>query len=144
MLHNLATSVFVASILMGCSSPPQQSYTIGSKVYQTETAAEAALTDAGSRQVSDNSSPKKIRFLRAPMPRMPAEAFRADLNDRVTVDILFNEAGEVERVVPKNYKHPMFLEAVLAVVRDWKIEPSVEAGKRVKTMAEQSFEFKLE
>jgi TonB family protein len=144
MIHSVATSFFIAFILMGCSSPPQQTYSIGSKVYQTETAAEAALTDAGSRQVSDTSSHSKIRLLRAPMPRMPAEAFRADLNDRVTVSILFNEAGDVERVVPKIYEHPMFLEAVLAVVRDWKIEPSVNGGKRVKTTAEQTFEFKLE
>lgn len=85
-----------------------------------------------------------MRLLRAPMPRMPDEAVRADLSDHVTVDILFNEAGDVESVVPKSFQYPVLLEAVLAVARNWKIEPPVEAGRRVKTKVRQSFRFEVQ
>ena len=87
---------------------------------------------------------KEMRLLRAPMPRMPDEAVRADLGDHVTVDILFNEAGDVESVVPRSFQYPVLLEAVLAVARNWKIEPPVEAGRRVKTRVRQSFRFEVQ
>ncbi|MBL4952214.1 TonB family protein [Neobacillus sp. YIM B02564] len=75
---------------------------------------------------------------------MPDEAIEAGLRDYVTVDILFNEAGDVDSVVPRSYKHPVLLEAVLAVARNWKIEPPIEAGRRVKTTVRQSFQFEVE
>ena len=144
MTRNIAISLLLASILIACSSPPKQSYRIGSKVYQSEGAAEAALTDGKPKKVSGTLSDQEIRLLRAPMPSMPTEAIRADLSDLVTVDVLFNEEGDVESIVPKNYRYPVLLEAVLAVVRNWKIEPSVEAGRRVKTTAQQSFQFEVQ
>lgn len=144
MIYTLAISLLLAPILLACSSPPQQDYRIGSKVYRSGTAAEAALTDVKPKEASEISSNKKIRLLRAPMPSMPIEAINADLSDTVTVNVLFNEAGEVESVVPKTYRHPVLLEAVLAVVRQWKIEPSVEAGRAVKTSVQQSFQFEVQ
>lgn len=78
------------------------------------------------------------------MPSMPEWAIRNEISDLVTVSILFNEEGNVESIVPKKYKYPVLFEAVLAVVRDWKIEPPVEAGRPVKTTAQQSFQFQVE
>jgi outer membrane biosynthesis protein TonB len=144
MIHSLATSLLVASILMGCSSPPLQTYRIGSKVYQSEAAAEAALTGGKPKKVAGTLADQEIRLLRAPMPSMPEWAIRNEISDLVTVSILFNEEGNVESIVPKKYKYPVLLEAVLVVVRDWKIEPPVEAGRRVKTTAQQSFRFEVE
>jgi outer membrane biosynthesis protein TonB len=144
MTRNIAISLLLAFILMACSSPPKQSYRIGSKVYQFEGAAEAALTDGKPKKVSGTLSDQEIRLLRAPMPSMPEWAIRNEVSDLVTVSILFNEEGNVERIVPKKYKHPVLLEAVLVVVRDWKIEPSVKAGRRVKTTAQQSFQFEVQ
>jgi outer membrane biosynthesis protein TonB len=143
MTRNIAIAFLLASILIACSSPPKQSYRIGSTVYQSETAAEAALTGGKPKEVSGTVSGQEIRLLRAPMPSMPDWAIRNEISDLVTVSILFNEEGNVESIVPKKYKHPVLLEAVLAVVSDWKIEPSVEAGKRVKTTAQQSFQFEV-
>lgn len=142
---------YLAPILVACSSPPKQryavDYTVGSKVQLSRVAAEAALIKDGSVKPTlepGNSLNKEMRLLRAPMPRMPDEAIRADLSDHVTVDILFNEAGDVESVVPKSFQYPVLLEAVLAVARSWKIEPPVEAGKRVKTKVRQSFRFEVQ
>lgn len=140
----LAISILLAPMLIACSSPPQQGYRIGSEVYQSAVDAEVALTNGEPREVFGAPSDQKIRLLRAPMPIMPTVAISADLDDLVTVRILFNEAGDVENVVPGTYKHPVLLEAVLTVVRDWKIEPHVEAGRRVKTTVMQSFRFELE
>lgn len=143
MTGNIGISLLLAFILVGCSSPPAQTYRIGSKVYQSEAAAEAALTGGKPRKVSGILADQEIRLLRAPMPSMPEWAIRNEISDLVTVSILFNEEGNVERIVPKKYKYPVLLDAVLAVVRDWKIEPSVEAGRRVKTTAQQSFQFEV-
>ena len=60
------------------------------------------------------------------------------------LSILFNEEGNVESIVPEKYKYLVLVEAVLAVVRDWKIEPPVEAGRRVKTTVQQSFQFEVQ
>jgi TonB family protein len=151
MTHTLAVSLFLAPILVACSSPQKQKYavdyTVGSEVQLSGVAAEATLIKDG--LVKPTRAPgdfldKEMRLLRAPMPHMPDEAIRADLRDHVIVDILFNEAGEVESVVPKSYKYPVLLNAVLAVAHDWKIEPPVEAGRRVKTTVRQAFRFEVE
>ena len=144
MTRNIAISLLLVSILMACSSPPAQTYRIGSTVYQSEAAAEAALTGVKPKEVSGTHADQEMRLLRAPMPSMPEWAIRNDISDLVTVSILFNEEGNVESIVPEKYKYPILLEAVLAVVRDWKIEPPVEAGRRVKTTAQQSFQFEVE
>lgn len=133
---------------MACSSPLQNGYSteygIGSEVYRSGVAAEAALTDVKSRQAPGTTLEKGIRLLRAPMPNMPEEAIDAGLSDLVTVSILFNEQGEVESVAPKTYRYAVLLEAVLAVVSGWKIEPPVENGRPVKTTAWQSFRFEVQ
>jgi TonB family protein len=147
MTHTLAISLLLAPILLACSSPPQQSYRVGSEVQLSGVAAEAALlrnVDVKPKRVPASPSDKEMRLLRAPMPSMPTQAINADLSDLVTVNISFNETGDVESVVPKVYKYPVLLEAVLAVVRDWKIEPPVEAGRRVKTTVQQSFRFEVQ
>lgn len=147
MTHTLAISLLFASVLVACSSPPQQTYGVGSEVELSGVAAEATLIKNGLVKPTwapGNSLDKEMRLLRAPMPRMPDEAIRAYLRDHVIVDILFNEAREVESVVPKNYKYPVLLDAVLAVARDWKIEPPIEAGRRVKTTVRQAFRFELQ
>ena len=152
MTHTLAISLFLVPILVACSSPPKPKYTVdytvGSEVQLSGAAAEAALKKRDElmkpTRAPGNSLDKEMRLLRAPMPRMPDEAIEADLRDHVVVDILFNEAGDVESVVPKSYKYPVLLEAVLAVARKWKIEPPVEAGRRVKTTVRQSFQFEVE
>jgi outer membrane biosynthesis protein TonB len=77
------------------------------------------------------------------MPSMPAWTIRYEISNLVTVSILFNEEGNVESIVPEKFKYPVLLEAVFAVVRDWKNEPFVEAGRRVKTTAQQSFQFEV-
>lgn len=144
MTRNIAISLLLALILMACSSPPGQTYRIGSKVYQSEAAAEAALTGGKPKKESGTLEDQEIRLLRAPMPSMPEWAIRNEISDLVTVSILFDEEGNVERIVPKKYKYPVLVEAVLAVVRDWKIEPPVEAGRRVKTTVQQSFQFEVQ
>ena len=144
MTRNIAIYLLLASILTACSSPPAQTYRIGSQVYQSEAAAEAALTVGKPKKVSGTLADQEIRLLRAPMPKMPEWAIRNEVSDLVTVSILFNEEGNVESIVPQKYKDPVLLEAVLAVVRDWKIEPPVEAGRRVKTTAQQSFQFEVQ
>lgn len=93
-------------------------------------------------QAPKNPLDKAMRLLRAPMPHMPDEAIRADLRDQVIVDILFNEAGDVESVVPKSDKHTVLPNAALAVARDRKIESAVEAGKPVKITVRQAFRFR--
>ena len=151
MTHTLALVLLLAPILMACSSPRKQEYavdyTVGSKAQLSGVAAEAALIRDGlvmPAQAPKNPLDKEMRLLRAPMPHMPDEAIRADLRDHVIVDILFNEAGDVESVVPKSYKHPVLLNAVLAVARDWKIASPVEAGRPVKTTVRQAFRFEVE
>lgn len=144
MTHSIAISLLIASTLMACSTPPQQSYRIGSKIYRSDIAAEAALTQAESKLAPAPPSEEQVRLLRAPMPRMPMEAINADLDDLVTVSIVFNEAGDVETVVPKSYRHQILLDAVLAVVPNWKIEPSVKDGRRIKTTVQQSFQFEAQ
>jgi outer membrane biosynthesis protein TonB len=144
MNPTLAMSVLLAPMLMACSSPPAQDYRIGSEVYTSAVAAEAALTGGKPNKVSGTLADQEIRLLRAPMPSMHEWAVRNAVSDLVTVSILFNEEGNVESIVPRKYKFPELLEAVLAVVRDWKIEPPVEAGRRVKTTAQQSFRFEVE
>ena len=144
MNPTLAISLLLVPILMACSSPPQQGYRIGSEVYQSAAAAEAALTAVKPKEVSGTLSDQGIRLLRAPMPSMPEWAIRNEISDLVTVSILFNEEGNVESIVPKKFKYAVLLDAVLAVVRDWKIDPPVEAGRRVKTTAQQSFQFEVE
>jgi outer membrane biosynthesis protein TonB len=143
MTCNRDIPLLFASILMACSSPAKQSYRIGSHVSQSEDAAEAALTGGKPRKVSGTLADQEIRLLCAPMPSMPEWAIRNEISDLVTVSILFNEEGNVESIVPKKYKYPVLLEAVLAVVRDWKIEPPAEARRRVKTTAQQSFQFEV-
>lgn len=148
MTRTLAVSILLAPMLAACSSPPQQGhstdYRIGSEIYQSGAAAEAALTEANLSRLSGDPADKKVRLLRAPMPVMPKEAINAELTDLVIVDILFNEAGDVESVLPKNYKHRVLLEAVLAVARDWKIEPPVEAGRQIKVRVRQPFRFEIQ
>jgi TonB family protein len=155
MTHTLAISLLLAPFLVACSSPPKQTspkekyavdYTVGSKVQLSGVAAEAAVKDTYSKSKGASNTPldKEMRLLRAPMPRMPDQAIRAGLSDHVIVDILFNEAGEVESVVPKSYEYPVLLEAVLSVARAWKIDPPVEAGRRVKTTVRQSFRFEVQ
>jgi TonB family protein len=157
MTHTLAVSLLLAPILVACSSPLKQKpskpryvvdYTVGSEVQLSGVAAEAAVKKQDElmkpTRAPGNSLDKKMRLLRAPMPRMPDEAIEADLKDHVIVDILFNEAGDVESVVPKSYKSDVLLEAVLAAAHKWKIEPPVEAGRRVKTTVRQSFQFEVE
>lgn len=151
MTYTLAISLLLAPILMACSSPQKQryavDYTVGSKAQLSGVAAEAALIkDVSVKPTLEPGNPvdKEMRLLRAPMPRMPDQAIRADLSDHVTVDILFNEAGDVETVVPKSYRHPVLRDAVLAVARNWKIEPPVKAGKRVKIKVQQSFRFEVQ
>ena len=149
MTYTLAISLLLAPILMACSSPQKQryavDYTVGSKAQLSGVAAEAALIkDVTPTLAPGNPLDKEMRLLRAPMPRMPDEAIRADLSDHVTVDILFNEAGDVESVVPKSYRHPVLRDAVLAVARNWKIEPPVKDGRRVKTKVQQSFRFEVQ
>ena len=151
MTHTLAISLILAPFLVACSSPPKQKYavdyTVGSQVQLSGVAAKAALINDGlvkPTRVSENSLDKEMRLLRAPMPSMPDQAIRADLSDHVIVDILFNEAGDVESVVPKSYQYPVLLEAVLSVARTWKIDPPVEAGRRVKTTVRQAFRFEVQ
>ena len=151
MTHTLAISLLLAPFLVACSTPQKQKYavdyTVGSEVQLSGVVAEATLIKDGlvkPTRAPGNSLDKEMRLLRAPMPHMPDEAIRADLRDHVIVDILFNEAGDVESVVPKSYKYPVLLNAVLAVARDWKIEPPVEAGRRVKTTVRQAFRFEVE
>lgn len=147
MTHTLTISLLLASILVACSSPQQQTYNVGSEVQLSGVAAEATLIKNGlvkPTRAPGNSLEKEMRLLRAPMPRMPDEAIRTDLRDNVIVDIRFNEAGDVESVVPRSYKYPVLLNAVLAVARDWKIEPPVEAGRRVKTTVRQAFRFEVQ
>jgi TonB family protein len=144
MNPTLAVSLLLAPMLMACSSPPLQDYRIGLEVYTSAVAAEASLTAVKPKKGSGALSDQEIRLLRAPMPRMPEWAIRNGISDLVTVSILFNEEGNVESIVPKKYKYPVLLEAVLAVVRDWKIDPPVEAGRRVKTTAQQSFQFEVQ
>lgn len=157
MTHNLAIGLLLAPILVACNSPlkstPQKpvyvvDYKVGSEVLLSSVAAEAAVKKQDelkeATRAPATSIDKRMRLLRAPMPRMPDEAIEAGLRDYVTVDILFNEAGDVDSVVPRSYKHPVLLEAVLAVARNWKIEPPIEAGRRVKTTVRQAFQFEVE
>lgn len=147
MTHNLAISLLLVSMLAACTSPTQQGYRvdyrIGSEVYRSKVAAEAAHTDVRPKETPQPPPDEKVRLLRAPMPGMPTEAIDAGLSDIVTVKILFDEAGDVESAVPISYKYPVLLDTVLAAVRKWKIDPSIEAGKRVKTMVQQSFRFEV-
>jgi TonB family protein len=157
MTHTLAISLLLVPILVACSSSPKPKppkpryavdYTVGSEVQLSGVAAEAALKKQDElmqpTRAPEDSPDRKMRLLRAPMPRMPDEAIEADLRDHVIVDILFNEVGDVESVVPKSYKYPVLLDAVLAVARKWKIEPPIEAGTRVKTTVRQSFRFEVQ
>jgi hypothetical protein len=122
MTHTLAISLLLAPILVACSSPEKQRYDVGSEVQLSGVAAEATLIKDGlvkPTRAPGNSLDKEMRLLRAPMPSMPDEAIRADLRDHVIVDMLFNEAGDVESVVPKSYKHPVLLIPIPSLTNAW-------------------------
>lgn len=78
-------------------------------------------------------------------PVYPASARRRGLEGRVTVKLLINEEGCVQRAeIIETIGHAGFRNAVLRVAKQWKFTPPRHQGRRVRVWAVKTVRFRLE
>lgn len=82
--------------------------------------------------------------IRGEPPAMPRAALAQKIEGTVTVEITFDEKGDVEDVKVVTSPHEILTEAVLSAVKQWKMEPRLEKGKPVIVVARRSFVFKVD
>ena len=76
-------------------------------------------------------------------PGYPVSLRRSGIHGRVEVAFVVDTAGAVERstILPISSNHPDFTAAVREALPRIRYEPAIRAGKRVRTWAQQWFEF---
>jgi TonB family C-terminal domain len=92
-----------------------------------------------SEPVSISSPPKVIHRV---VPSYPEEAKKNRVSSRVTVAIIVNEKGEVVDAKVES-GHPLFNEAALQAVKQWRFEPYMVNGKAISVKVLIPVVFKL-
>lgn len=85
----------------------------------------------------------RLVLVKADAPEMPRAAFTQKIEGTVSVEITFDEKGDVEDVKLLSSPHEVLTEAVMNAVKQWKAQPPTENGKPVIVVTRRSFSFKL-
>lgn len=85
----------------------------------------------------------RLTLIKADAPELPRAALTQKLEGTVSVEITFDEKGEVEDVKLLSSPHEVLTEAVMNAVKQWKAQPPLENGKPVVVVTRRSFVFKL-
>jgi protein TonB len=77
-------------------------------------------------------------------PEYPEKARQRGITGYVTLSLLINDLGEVERVKVLDASPPgMFEQNAIASIRQWQFEPASYQGEPVKAWAKQTLRYEL-
>ncbi len=106
--------------------------------------ARELLGDLKSTTMTEDSVDSKPRPTRRPAAAYPPRARAKNVTGFVTMSLLINERGAVERIKVLRADPPgVFEEAAKTSVRDWAFEPATYGGEAVKVWATQTIRFEL-
>ena len=112
-------------------------------------AARKVSGNTGAGDAREYASGEKIdhppKELTSRQPAYPATALRRGLEGSVTLRVLIDERGRVEKAeVIRVLGHPSFRGAVLRVVRKWRFSAPRHRGRPVRAWAIKTMHFRLE
>jgi TonB family protein len=147
------TSIFLAAFLASaCSTGPTYRYEAAYRVGESRRDLSAANAeretitsfDATTLAMVDLEPKDRPRLIRAPQPVMSTQDIDAGVSGEVEVEIWFNEAGTMERMVVLRSAKESLTEAVRVAVSQWQIVPPRRSGKASVLAARRVFVFRSE
>jgi periplasmic protein TonB len=114
----------------------------------------ASVSATGGAPTSVGNGPMDERFVDRPIfafpgtpgPRYPDGLRRIGVEGRVVVRFIVDTAGRVERnsIQKVSADHDAFFDAVVRSLTDARFQPAESNGRRVRQLAERSYEFRIE
>ena len=115
------------------------------EVGMDDAAAKQLIGDVRTSVMTEDAVDSKPRPVRRTAASYPPRARAKGVTGFVTLSLLIDERGQVDRLKVLRADPPgTFEEAAKGAVRDWQFEPATYGGEPVKVWANQTIRFELE